>query len=166
MGRVATPPRSLHGATHSYQRPEAFQSVVPSGRTARGAAGAPRRGAGRAARDTSRRTCSPRFYGGWVLWRPSSCTPPGCALLLPISFRWCVARATNHRLPSNHPSGVGHHGSAVLREEPSASFSQRVKDHVNGIGFLPRIVSLFGAWEVPRLPTRPPARDDRFVRLP
>jgi hypothetical protein len=31
-------------------------------------------------------------------------------------------------------------------------------------GFLPRIVAPFGAWEVPRLPTRPPARDDRLIR--
>jgi hypothetical protein len=30
---------------------------------------------------------------------------------------------------------------------------------------LPRIVTPFGAWEVPRVPTRPPARDDTAAKL-
>jgi hypothetical protein len=33
-----------------------------------------------------------------------------------------------------------------------------------GLEVLPRIVTPFGAWEVPRVPTRPPARDDRLIQ--
>jgi hypothetical protein len=33
------------------------------------------------------------------------------------------------------------------------------------LGFLPKIVTPFGAGEVPRMPARPPARDDRVAKL-